>query len=120
MFEEARRHLQAAARTLARFDVVMTLATLAADAPVQMARVGLPGFRWSHARERSREDNLDRAQEDLALQTAGRPSCDVPPSADQLRRIVAACAWDAVLYEFARVLAARRTEAYRQHSDAGT
>ena len=49
------------------------------------------------------------------------PGYTAPPSAStlpsgkatawQLRRLVAACAWDAVLYEFARHLAARRTEA---------
>ena len=106
------RHLLDAARTLARFDVVMTVATLARDAPVQMARVGLPNFEWPHVRDRSREDNIGRAIQDSQLQTGGRPSCDLPPTTAQLRRVVAACAWDEVLYEFARVLAARRTEAY--------
>ena len=106
-----RRHLLSAARTLARFDVVMTVASLGRDAPVQMARVGLPGFRWPHAYDRSRADNLQRA---AALPSASRnlapgtrlALCDVPPTAAQRDDLVAACAYDAVLYECARVLAA--------------
>ena len=107
-----RRHLRSAARTLARFDVVMTVGSLARDSPVQMARVGLPGFRWPRISSRSRSDNLQRAAAEPGLRTRGRPSCEVPPTPAQLSGLVAACTWDAVLYEFARVLAARRTEAY--------
>ena len=109
-----RRHLLAAARTLAGFDVVMTVETLASDAPAQMGRVGLPGFQWRRGFARSRADNLQRATEAPWLRTAGVASCEVPPTATQLRRLVAASAWDAVLYEFARVLAARRTKAAGQ------
>ena len=77
--------------------------------PRDIVRVGLPDYRWRQARERSREDNLARARDDRELQTAGRPSCDVPPTATQLRSLVEACRWDDILYEFASVLAARRT-----------
>ena len=104
------RHLHAAARTLARFDVVMTVGSIDSDAPIQMSRVGLPGFRWRREFERSRADNLKRATTDVHLQTrGGMPSCNKPPTAEELRRLVAACTWDAVLYEFAALLAARRT-----------
>jgi len=108
----SRHHLHAAARTLARFDVVMTVATLSTDAPIQMRRVGLADFRWRHVFSRSRTDNLERAAKEATLRTSGRASCEVPPNDLQLRRLVAASAWDAVLYEFARELASRRTAAY--------
>ena len=106
-----RRHLLSAARTLARFDVVMTVSGISRDAQAQMGRVGLPGFRWPHASERSRADNLRRADATPSLRTAGRASCEVPPTAAQLARLIGACTWDAVLYELASVLAARRTAA---------
>ena len=104
------RHLLEAARTLARFDVVMTVDTLRRDAPAQMGRVGLPGFRWRRSFARSRADNLQRAAREPWLRTWGVASCEVPPSDAQRSRLVAAIAWDSVLYEFARLLAARRTE----------
>ena len=90
----------------------MTVPSLARDAPVQMARVGLPGFHWQHAFSRSRADNLQRAAAGVGLRTLGRPSCDVPPTPAQLSRLVDATAWDAILYQFAQVLAARRTQAW--------
>ena len=97
----------------ARFDVVLTLDSVATDAPVQLTRVGLGGFQWPHAFGRSRAENLQRAARSATLRSAGgTPSCEVPPTAEQLSRLVAACAWDAALYEFSRVLAARRTRAY--------
>ena len=108
----SRRHLLSAARTLARFDVVMTVSSLERDAPVQMARVGLAGFRWKHAFSRSRADNLQRATEDPSLRTFGWPSCEIPPTPRQLDELVAASYYDRILYEFALVLAAHRTEAY--------
>lgn len=109
-----RGHLLAAARTLARFDVVMTVATLSRDAPAQMGRVGLPGYSLKHLFARSRAENLERAKSKFGswLRTAGKPSCEVPPTRAQLDRLDKACALDAVLYEFARILAARRTVAY--------
>ena len=109
-----RGHLLAAARTLARFDVVMTVATLSRDAPAQMGRVGLPGYSLKHLFARSRAENLERAKSKFGswLRTAGKPSCEVPPTRAQLDQLDKACALDAVLYEFARVLAARRTVAY--------
>lgn len=106
-------HLLSAARTLARFGVVMTVETLARDSMVQMGRVGLPGFRWRHLYSRSRGDNRGRAAKDGRMRSpSGRPSCDVPPSEEEQRRLVEAVSLDHVLYEFARVLAARRTDAY--------
>ena len=107
-----REHLLAAAQTLARFDVVMTVATIAKDSPAQMGRVGLPGFRWPREQSRSRAENLRRAQHEPGLRTSGRASCEVPPTMAQLERLVAASTWDAALYDFAKVLAARRTAAY--------
>ena len=95
------RHLRAAARTLASFDVVMTLATLGRDAGAQMHRVGLPGFKPQHAYARSRADNN--------MHSGLRPACDVPPTSSELNRLVSATWWDAILYEFASVLAARRS-----------
>ena len=112
-----RRHLHAAAKTLARFDVVMTVANIARDARAQMGRIGLPGFRWPRVYSRSRADNLNRAKDEPRLRTAGLASCEVPPTAAQLSRLVAACSWDAALYDFARVLADRRTEAYASPSE---
>lgn len=112
-----RRHLMAAARALARFDVVMTVASLERDSPVQMARVGLRGFQWPHGFSRSRSDNLQRAARESSSRTLGKPSCQVPPTPAQLSGLVAACHFDAVLYEFARVLAARRTEALARERD---
>ena len=109
--ELRRHHLMAAARTLARFDVVMTVETLARDAPAQMHRVGLPGFRVRHAYERSRAENLKRATREPSQRIAGRAACEVPPTAAELDRLVAACKWDSILYEFARLIAARRTAA---------
>ena len=106
-----REHLLAAAQTLAMFDVVMTVDTLQRDAPVQMGKVGLPGFSWGRTSDRSRADNLQRAQEQASMRTAGVASCQVPPTDVQVERLVEACAWDAVLYEFARMVAARRTQA---------
>lgn len=109
------RHLLAAARALARFEVVLTLDSVATDAPVQLSRLGLAGFRWPHSFGRSRAENLQRASRSATLRSdsaGGVASCEVPPTAEQLSRLVAACAWDAVLFEFARVLAARRTRAY--------
>ena len=110
------KHLQAAARSLALFDAVLTLEAIDEDAPAQMARVGLAGLgAWPRSFSRSRAENLQRAAHMPALRSAGgRPSCDVPPTAEQLGRLVAASAWDAVLHEFARVLARRRTQAYRE------
>ena len=107
-------HLLAAARTLARFDVIMTVETLAQDSAAQMSRVGLPGFRWRHDYQRSRDDNRQRAHKDARMRVSDSPSCDVPPTAAELGHLVDAVALDAVLYDFARVLAARRTDTYRQ------
>lgn len=95
------RHLRAAARTLASFDVVMTLATLGRDAGAQMHRVGLAGFKPPHTYARSRADNN--------MHSGPRPACDVPPTFGELNRLVSATWWDAILYEFASVLAARRS-----------
>lgn len=105
-------HLLAAATALARFDVVLTLDSIATDAPVQLSRLGLEGFQWPHSFGRSRAENLQRAARSATMRSGGVPSCEVPPTAEQLSRLVAACAWDAVLFEFARVLSARRTRAY--------
>eukprot|EP00747_Dinoflagellata_sp_TGD_P170884 gnl/TRDRNA2_/TRDRNA2_203615_c0_seq1.p1 gnl/TRDRNA2_/TRDRNA2_203615_c0~~gnl/TRDRNA2_/TRDRNA2_203615_c0_seq1.p1 ORF type:complete len:428 (+),score=43.24 gnl/TRDRNA2_/TRDRNA2_203615_c0_seq1:23-1306(+) len=105
-----RHHLLAAARALAKFDVVMTVATITSDAAAQMGRVGLPDFQWPHSFSRSRDENLQRAERQASLRTSGVASCELPPTPEQVDRLVAACAWDAVLYEFASLLAARRTE----------
>ena len=78
----------------------MTLATLGRDAGAQMHRVGLPGFKPQHAYARSRADNN--------MHSGLRPACDVPPTSSELNRLVSATWWDAILYEFASVLAARR------------
>ena len=101
---------------LALFDAVLALEAIDEDAPAQMARVGLAGLgAWPRSFSRSRAENLQRAAHMPALRSAGgRPSCDVPPTAEQLGRLVAASAWDAVLHDFARVLARRRTHAYRE------
>ena len=106
-----RHHLLAAARTLARFDVVMTVANIKNDAPAQMGRVGLPNFQWGHAYSRGRVENLQRAKQQAWMRTSGRASCQVPPTNVQVGSLVEACAWDAVLYEFARLLAVRRNKA---------
>eukprot|EP00966_Prymnesium_polylepis_P174931 4047997-Prymnesium_polylepis.1 len=74
-----------------------------------MGRVGLPNFRWAHGFSRSRRENLERASKYSWMRSDGGAACEAPPTAPQLARLVAASAWDAVLYEFARVLAARRT-----------
>jgi hypothetical protein len=108
------QHLLAAARTLARFDIVMTVATLERDARAQMRRVGHADLRPRHIYERSRAENLQRAADNPRYRIAAKAACEVPPTAAQLRQLVAASAWDAVLYEFARVLAARRTAAYSE------
>ena len=97
----------------------MTVGTLADDAPVQMARVGLPGFRWTHSFSRSRKENLERAAHERSLRTSGSASCQAPPTAAQLGRLVAACKWDAVLFELAQVLAARRTAEYARRAREG-
>lgn len=114
------RHLHAAARALAQFDVVMTVETLQRDAPAQMGRVGFPGFRPRHVYSRSRADNLERAVKEPWLRdpVTGRAACEARPTRAELERLVQACAWDAVLYEFARLLAARRSEAYRREQVA--
>ena len=108
------RHLLAAARALSRFEIVLTLPTIATDAPVQLGEVlGLRGFQLPRTFGRSRAENLQRAEQSVLMRSsAGVPLCQVQPTAEQLTRLVAACAWDTVLYEFARVLAARRTRAY--------
>ena len=109
------RHLLAAARALSRFDVVMTVEALQQDARAQMGRVGLPGFAPRHVYSRSRSDNLHRAAKEPWLRARGSTdsadsaACEVPPTAFELSRLVAACTWDAILYEFARTLAARRS-----------
>lgn len=102
-------HLLTAAKTLALFDVVMTVPTLSRDAPKQMGRVGLPGFVPRHVYSRSRAENLQRAANEPKYRIAKRAACQVPPTAAELKRLVAACAWDSLLYEFARKLAERRT-----------
>lgn len=106
------RHLMAAARALSRFDVVMTVETLQRDARAQMGRVGLPNFTLRHVYSRSRNDNLRRASREPWLRARGAKddvaACETPPTAPELSRLVAACTWDAILYEFARTLAARR------------
>ena len=107
----AQRHLLAAARALARFDVVMTVETLQRDARAQMGRVGLPDFAPRHVYARSRTDNLHRASREPWLRAkgaTGTAACEVPPTAPELSRLVAASTWDAILYQFARTLAARR------------
>jgi hypothetical protein len=43
----------------------------------------------------------------------------VPPTAFELSRLVAACTWDAILYEFARTLAARRSKLDQYRSVKG-
>ena len=114
-------HLLAAARTLTRFEVVMTVETLETDAAVQMARVGLPGFRLPHAFSRSRAENLERAKKQPTLQEntgSDLAACEVPPNALQLGRLLAGVGWDVLLWEFALLLASRRTEAYRTASPA--
>ena len=109
------RHLLAAARALSRFDVVMSVEALQQDARAQMGRVGLPGFAPRHVYSRSRSDNLHRAAKEPWLRARGSTdsadsaACEVPPTAFELSRLVAACTWDAILYEFARTLAARRS-----------
>lgn len=105
------RHLIAAARALSRFDVVMTVETLQRDARAQMGRVGLPAFVPSRVYSRSRAANLHRAAREPWLRvpdSTGTAACEVPPTPPELSRLVAACTWDAILYEFARTLAARR------------
>ena len=81
-----------------------------------MGRVGLPGFAPRHVYSRSRSDNLHRAAKEPWLRargttmgTADSAACEVPPTAFELSRLIAACTWDAILYEFARTLAARRS-----------
>lgn len=106
------RHLLAAAQALSRFDVVMTVEALQQDAHAQMGRVGLPDFAPRHVYSRSRTDNLHRASREPRLRAHGAmdiAACEVPPTAFELSRLVAACTWDAILYEFARTLAARRS-----------
>ena len=84
-----------------------------------MGRVGLRGYKWPHVTDRSRSYNLGRAARKYAThmrQPSGRASCEVPPTTAQVGRLVAMCEWDAVLFEFARVLAARRTAVYTSTS----
>ncbi len=113
----AHGHLLAAARTLARFHVVMTVEGLSSDSPAQMGCVGLPGFRWQHYFSRSRGDNRERAARDGRMRSpqSRGPSCDVPPTEAEQRLLVDGVSLDHVLYEFARVLAARRTAAAAAH-----
>ena len=117
------RHLIAAARTVARFDVVMTVETLQRDAPAQMGRVGLPDFRPRHVFFRSRDDNLERVAREPWLRTSAAEktaACEVPPTPHELERLVAGCALDAVLYEFVSMVAARRTAAAGRAASTAT
>ena len=116
------RHLLAAARALSRFDVVMTVEALQQDAHAQMGRVGLPDFAPGHMYSRSRADNLHRASKEPWLRAHGATdtaACEVPPTAFELSRLVAACTWDAILYEFACTLAARRSKLDQYRSVKG-
>ena len=78
-------------------------------------------FLESHRPRLQQPDGGDfaRAAKQPWLRTSGRPSCQVPPAASQIERLVEATRLDAVLYELARVLAARRTAAYAPSTPAG-
>jgi len=112
-------HLLKAAKALAAFDVVMTLDTAERDGK-QMAMVGLPDFKLEftskHAHDLNKDINDDHNVAYFRYSKTAKPNCDEAPTQEQLEQLVGLNVMDALLYEFASVLAATRSKAMEEEA----